>query len=401
MEFKYIATTNSGTATAGVLEAASEEAAEHLLWDSGLTIVDLKRRLKLPSLHETLPSIFGVKRRHVINFSQGLANLLDAGIPVLRALHIQSQFGNQAFKETLSGVIAEVERGSRLSEACATYPAVFPTFFVHLLRTGEEVGSLSQVLQDTAAYMEREEEIKSKVRRSLAYPIFVILLAVAAVVVLMSFVVPALTMIFSEFNADLPTLTRGLIAVSDFFEANILNMSLGVGAFAVLGFLYARTPGGKRRKDRLLLKIPVIGDAILKIVLARFCRNMSMLVGAGVSLFDALKLTSETTDNAVIAESVANVRAGTADGQMLSGAVALDPLFPVLMGEMIAVGEEAGSLPEQLHKVSGFYEKEAERALATVTGMLTPALTIFVGVIIGLIAVTIFSSIYSVAGVLD
>jgi type II secretory pathway component PulF len=400
MEFRYTAATAQGGSVAGILEADSEENAERLLWDNGFTIVQLKPTLKLPALHELLPSVLGIKRRHVINFSTGLASLLEAGIPIIRALKIQSRFGNRAFREVLEGVTADVEGGSSLSAACATYPAVFPLFYVHLLRTGEQVGNLAGVLEEVAAHMEREEEIRAKVRRSLAYPAFVILLAIAAVVVLMAFVVPALTMIFEEFNAELPAMTRGLIAVSDFFEANIYYMIIAVAVIAISGFLYIRTPGGKRRKDVLLLKIPVIGNALLKTALARFTRSMSMLVGAGVTLVDALQLTSATTDNTVLAESVTNVRTGVGDGLAFSEAVAVDRTFPELMGEMIAVGEESGSLEEQLQKVSGFYQKEAEQALSMVTGMLTPALTIFVGVIIGLIAVTIFSSIYSMAGVL-
>ncbi len=400
MEYKYIAMRAEGGAITGILAAESEERAERVLWDSGLTIIDLKKSLKLPALHEAVPSMFGVKRRHVINFSRGLANLLEAGIPILRALTIQSQFGNRAFRATQKEVIEEVEKGSRLSEACAKFPHVFPVFYVYLLRTGEQVGNLSHVLKDTAAHMEREEALKAKVKRSLAYPTFVMVLAVCAIVVMMAFVVPALTMMFEEFRADLPVMTRGLIAVSDFFQANVWYMVLAVAAIGAGGFFYIKTDSGKRRKDRAVLRIPMIGPAVLKGGLARFCRNMSMLVGAGVTLFDALKLTSETTDNTVLAESLSNVRSRVGDGQLLSQAVVIDPVFPSLMGEMIAVGEEAGSLEDQLNRVSEFYDEEAERALTQVTGMLTPALTIGVGLMIGLIAVTIFSSIYSMAGVL-
>lgn len=400
MEFKYTAATNEGSAISGILSTETMENAERILWDSGLTIIALRRQIKLPALHEALPSVFGVKKRDVINFSRGVSNLLDAGIPILRALAIQSQFGSRAFRATVKEVIADVEKGSRLSEACAKYPAAFPDFYVFLMKTGEEVGNLSEVLRETATHMEREEAVKSKVKRSLAYPTFVMLLAVAAIVVMMAFVVPALTMMFDEFNSDLPAMTRGLIAVSDFFQANVLYMLIGLASIGVGGYIYIRTPGGKRRKDRVVMKIPLIGPAILKSGLARFCRNMSMLVGAGVTLFDALKLTSETTDNTIIAESVAGVRSGVGDGKLLSQAVREDQVFPNLMGEMISVGEEAGSLEGQLNKVSEFYDEEAERAISQVTGMLTPALTLGVGLIIGLIAVTIFSSIYSMVDVL-
>ena len=400
MEFKYSAVTADGFAIAGVLVSDSEENAEQMLWDSGMTVINLTRRLKLPPLYEAVPSIFGVKRRHVINFSRALANLLDAGIPILRALNIQTRFGNKAFRAVLSDVVAEVEKGSRLSEACAKHPSVFPNFYVYLLRTGEEVGNLAQVLKDTATHMEREEATKSKIKRSLAYPTFVMLLAIGAIVVMMAFVVPALTMMFEEFRSELPIMTRGLINVSNFFEANVWYMIIGLVVLGFTVFIYVKTPRGKQQKDRILVKVPIIGQAILKSGLARFCRNLSMLVGAGVTLFDALKLTSETQDNTVLAQGVTDVRTNVGDGKLLSQAIITNPIYPDLMGEMIAVGEESGSLEGQLTRVSEFYDEEAERAIAAVTSTLTPALTIGVGLIIGLIAVTIFSSIYSMVDVL-
>lgn len=400
MEFKYTAATADGGAVSGVLFADNEYGAEQTLWDSGLTIINLKKRIKMPELHQMLPSLFGVKRRDVIQFSRNMASLLEAGIPILRALTIQTRFGKRAFRDVLKEVISDLEKGSRFSEACSKHPSVFPPFYVYLMRTGEEVGNLSQVLQDTSGHMERDEATASKVKRSLAYPTFVLLLAVGAIVVMMTFVVPALTMMFDEFNADLPAMTRMLITVSDFFQANFLYMVLAVVVLGVGGYLYNKTEQGTRRKDALILRIPIIGQAVLKGGLARFCRNMSMLVGAGVSLFDALKLTSETTDNTVIRESVTNVRSRVGDGKLFSQAVIADPLFPSLMGEMIGVGEEAGSLEGQLSKVAVFYEEEAERAISQVTSTLTPALTIGVGLVIGLVAVTIFSSIYSMVDVL-
>jgi type IV pilus assembly protein PilC len=207
-------------------------------------------------------------------------------------------------------------------------------------------------------------------------------------------------MMFEEFRAELPVMTRGLITVSNFFESNVLYMIVGVVVVGFSGFFYVKTPRGKVHKDRILIKVPIIGQAILKSGLARFCRNLSMLVGAGVTLFDALKLTSETQDNSVLAQAVADVRTNVGDGKLLSQAIITNPIYPDLMGEMIAVGEESGSLEDQLTRVSEFYDEEAERAIAAVTSTLTPALTIGVGLIIGLIAVTIFSSIYSMVDVL-
>jgi type IV pilus assembly protein PilC len=400
MEFKYVASAADGALIKGVVEADTENSAEEILWRSGLIIVDLKRRLHLPPLHEILPSLFGIRRHDVIVFSRNMASLLDAGIPILRALTIQSRFGKSSFKSVLREVIKDLERGMRFSEACARYPKVFPNFYVYLLRTGEEVGNLSQVLKDIASHMEKDEATAKKIKGSLAYPVFVMILAVGAIFVMLSFVVPALTSMFKEFGSGLPPMTRGLIAVGDFFNNNFWYMILGVIAIVTLYVLYTKTPSGKKNRDRYILKIPLIGGAILKGGLARFTRNMGMLIGAGVSMFDALRLTSETTDNLILSESVANVRSSVGDGKLLSQAVAAESIFPPLMSEMIGVGEESGSLESHLLKVSAFYEEEAERAISQVTSMLTPALTIGVGGIVGLVAVTLFSSIYSLVGAL-
>jgi len=400
MEFKYIASASDGSPVSGVVEADSETAAEDILWKSGLTIINLNKRRKLPPLYEMLPSLFGVKKRDVIVFSRNLASLLDAGVPIFRALNIQSRFGKAGLRAVLRDMIKELEKGARLSEACAKYPKIFPNFYVFLIKTGEEVGNLSQVLKDIATHMEKDEATARKIKGSLAYPAFVMLLAVGAIVVMLAFVVPAITTMFKEFGSGLPPMTRGLIAVGDFFSGNILYMVLGVVVIVIVFVLYTRTKSGKMNRDRFILKIPVIGGATLKGGLARFTRNMGMLVGGGVSLFEALKLASETTDNLVLAEAVTKVRSEVSDGKLFSQAVAADPIFPMLMAEMIGVGEESGSLESHLLKVGAYYEDEAERAISQVTGMLTPALTIGVGLIIGLIAVTLFSSIYSIVGAL-
>ncbi len=400
MQFKYTATTSDGSQVTGLLEAESQITAEEMLWDSGLTIINIKKAIKLPALHEALPSMFGVKRKDVIQFSRNVASLLEAGIPILRAIKIQSRFGARGFKAIIQELVSDLERGSRLSEACAKHSMAFPDFYVYLIRTGEEVGNLAEVLKETATHMERDEALKAKIKKSLAYPSVVLLLAVGAIVIMMTVVVPALTDLFSEFGSDLPAMTRLLIAVSDFFKNNILYMIIIVAALGAGGYLYTRTEKGVLHKDKMMIKIPIIGGVILKGGMARFCRNISMLVGAGVSLIDALKLASDTTENKAIREAVDTVRLKVGDGQMFSEAVSDDPIFPLLMSEMVSIGEESGVLEEQLSKISGFYEEEAEASITQLTGMLTPALTILVGGVIAFIAIAIFSSIYGMVDVL-
>ena len=400
MEFSYSASTAEGSMIKGVVEAESELAAEENLWRSGLTIIDLRRSIHLPPMDTMLPSLFGVKRKDLILFSRNIATLLEAGIPILRALVLSSRFGRRSMRHILLDISRELEKGSRFSEACAKYPAVFPQFYVYLIRTGEEAGNLPQVLKDVAGYMDKDEATSAKIKRSLAYPAFVCLLAVGAVFVMLTFVVPAITSLFDELGGELPLLTRIFMALGDFFSANFLYMIGGIALVGVAGYAYQKSAQGKKQKDKLILKLPLIGNAVIKGQLARFTRNLSMLIGAGVSLFEALRLISETTDNSVIAESLENVRVEVNNGKLLSEAMGKDSVFPNLMPEMIRVGEETGTLEPQLAKVSALYEEEADRAIAQVTSMLTPALTIGVGFIIGLVAVAMFSSIYSIVGAL-
>ncbi len=401
MEYRYNACTNQGRAVTGVLQAESEGAAEQMLWDAGLTIVSLKRSLSLPKAHVILPSLFGVRKKDVIGFSRNLASLLDAGIPLMRALSILSRHGKEAFRDVLRSLIRDLEEGSKFSDALAKHPAVFPSFYIFLMKTGEETGNLGAVLKDTATHMEKDEATRAKVKKSLAYPMFVVVVAIVAVIVMLTFVVPKLTGMFTEFGKEMPATTKVLVALGDFFSANAVFIIGGLLILVFGGLAYAKTARGRRAKDRLMIKMPVLGPAVLKAGLARFGRNMSMLVGAGVSLFEALELTAETNDNSVIAEALGGVRSGVGEGQLFSEAMAADPLFPPLMAELVGIGEETGNLESQLSKVSAFYEEEAEAAIARVTGMLTPALTVGVGLMIGFIAITMFSSIYGMASIVE
>jgi len=401
MEYKYTASTSQGRSVTGVLQADSETSAEQMLWDAGLTIVSLKKSIKLPKAHQMLPSLFGVKKKDVIQFSRNLASLLEAGIPLLRGLSILARHGGEAFKEVLGQVIKDLEEGSRLSDACEKNPAVFPSFYVFLMRTGEETGNLGAVLKDTAAHMERDEATRAKVKKSLAYPAFVVVLAIAAVIVMLTFVVPKLTAMFAEFGEEMPATTKALVFLGDFFSGNAVFIIGGLILTVVGSVMYCKTKPGKRMKDKLMLRIPVLGPAVLKSTLARFTRSMSMLVGAGVSLFEALELTGDTTENVIVRESLKNMREGVGEGKLLSQAMADDILFPPLMAELVGIGEETGNLETQLSKVSTFYEEEAEAAISKVTGMLTPLLTVGVGLMIGFVAITMFSSIYGMASVVE
>jgi type IV pilus assembly protein PilC len=398
MEFKYVAQSASGEAVRGVLEADSSERAEELLWRSNLTIISLKRKIKMPSLHEALPSLFGIKRKDIINFSRDLATMLNAGLPMLRSLDIlYRQSSKGAVKTVIKGIIQELEQGSTFSEACEKQKGIFPTLFVRLIKVGEEVGNLASVLEQLSVHMAKEEETAGKIKGSLAYPIFVLCLAFGAAAIMIVFVMPAITALFSEFGSELPTMAQIAINIANFLNQYILHILLGLVVFIVAVALYFRTPNGRKVRDTIILKLPVVGEASLKNALARTGRNMAMMVRSGVPLTEALNLCVETAGNEVVRDRLRRCNDDILSGQSLSQAMSSYPLFPVLMTQMVGIGEETGRLESNLETLSGFYEVEAERAITKLTGMLGPAMIVIVGALVGFVAMTLFSSIYSVA----
>ena len=401
MEFKYVAQSVSGETVKGVLEADSLERAEELLWRSNLSIVSIKKYLRLPSLTQALPTLFGVKRRDIINFSRDLSTMLNAGLPMLRSLGIlYRQAKKPAVKQVLRTIIQDLEKGSTFSEACDKHSNVFPRLFSRLVRVGEEVGSLASVLEQLSGHMAKDEETAGKVKSSLAYPVFVLCLAFGAVFIMIAFVMPAITALFAEFGSELPLLARIAIGASEFAGAYALFIILGLVLLVVSLGLYFRTSGGGKVKDTVILKIPVIGEAILKGSLARTARSMAMMVKSGVPLTEALTLCAETAANAVVQDKLSKCNEDILSGKALSQAMSSYPIFPVLMSQMVAIGEETGRLESNLETLAGFYETESDRAISNLTAMLGPGMIIIVGAIVGFVAVTLFSSIYSVAGLI-
>lgn len=401
MEFSYQAQTASGENVKGILEADSLQRAEELLWRSNLTIISLKKQLKLPSLADALPSLFGAKRSDVINFSRDLATMLDAGVPMLRSLDIlYRQAKKPGVKQLLRGIIQDLEKGSTFSEACGRHPQVFSKFFVQIIRVGEEVGSLATVLQQLSAYLTKQEETAAKVKAAMGYPIFVLCLAFVAVFIMIRFVMPALTALFAEFGSELPPLARFALAGSGFVTKYFWYITLGLIILIVGLGMYFKTPQGKKVRDTIILKLPLIGEASLKNSLAQTGRSLAMMVRTGVPLTEAMALCIDTASNAVVKDRLIRTNDGVLAGATLSQAMAVYPIFPVLMTQMIGIGEETGRLESNLDTLAGFYEKEAERAIARLTGMLGPGMIVIVGLVVGFVAVTLFSSIYSIGGLI-
>lgn len=399
MLFKYIACKAGGDVVTGTLEAATEQRAEELLWQSELTILSLQKKRKIPSVRDLMPTFFGVKRDDVVNFSRDLATLLGAGIAIIPALVMLYERTTKAsMKKMIRDLWVSVETGSSFSDACAKHPTVFSPFYLRLTKVGEEVGNLEQMLQQIAIQMSKEAAIMSKVRSALTYPIFVLAVATVAVVALVTFVVPAMSGLFEQFAGELPLLTRIIVAISDFVRNNIIYEVFGLIALIGVSWWFFGTPTGKRIRSTIVLKIPVIKDVAIKGTMSRLARNLAILIGGGITLTDALDLVVETTDNVIFKESFIKVRADVNDGQLLSQAMRNQSIFPPMLTQVVGVGEHTGRLEPNLETVADFYENETDKAVSSATGMLTPILTLLVGGIVALIAISMYTPIYSLAG---
>jgi len=399
MWFSYTAFRRSGEVVAGTLEADSEQRAEEVLWQSDLTIIKLNKKTNIPSIKELMPSLFGVKRDDIVNFSADLATLLGSGIGILPSMvMLYERTSKASMKKLIRELLVSVETGSSFSQACAKHPNVFSPFYIRLTKVGEEIGNLEMMLRQITIQMRKEAAIVGKVKGAIAYPVFVLAVAVVAVIVMITFVLPAMSGLFDELGGDIPTLTKIMMGIAMFFKNNILYIIVGLLVFVVGSWLYFRTEGGKRTQGIIMWKIPILKDVSIKSAMSRMARNLSILLTGGVTLTESLELVINTTDNVPFKEALVKVHADVNSGQLMSRAMMNYPIFPALLSQVVGVGEQTGRMENNLETVADFYEAETDKAVSKATGMLGPALVVVVGLIVAFIALSMLSPIYSMAG---
>ncbi|MBI4322146.1 MAG: type II secretion system F family protein [Chloroflexi bacterium] len=397
MPFRYEAYNREGQRVRGTLEVESEQAAEQLLWDKDLSIIDISKVGRPFSLHEQLPSVFGVRTDDVISFANQMAFLIEAGINIYAALQMmRDQTTKPAFREVLAQVVKDIGEGFTFSEALGRHPTAFSLLFVRLIKVGEETGRIDAMLRKVAGYMERRRAANAKVKSSLGYPLFVVVMAGISMYILLTLALPNLVSLFKEFGADMPLPTRIVIGGANFAGQYGRLMGLGLLAFVALAFVYTRNRTGARRMDYLLISAPVVGPMVHKLNLARLADTLESLIGGGLPLTEALDLLLETTQNAALREPLEEVRNDVLSGLSLSQAMARHAIFPPLMINLTHVGEEAGTMEISFRNLGRHYNEEADRTISSLIGFLEPALIVVVGLTIGLVAITIITTIYSV-----
>jgi type IV pilus assembly protein PilC len=399
MPYKYVAYTKAGERVQGVLDVATEAAAEEALWRLDYIIVSLRPTRPGADLSAMMPSFFGVKPRDLIIFSRQLATLIESGITILAGLQLLAEeISSKALRKALQRVIEDVQEGESLSNALRKYPQAFPPIYSRMIEIGERMGNMEVVLRQVATYMEKREALTSKLRRAMAYPMFIILLAIGVVFIMITFTLPGITGLFQEFTVELPITTRILIAVVDFFTAYRSRIVAAVLLVVTAVALYVRTPVGRRQRDLLILKIPLIGTINIQSNISQFCHSMSVLLRAGLPMAEIMNLVVETIRNVIMREAFERVRTQMLQGQGLSGPIRQEKVFPSLLAQMIRVGEETGTLDLNLETLARFYEEEADRKISALTGMMEPALMLFVGGMVGFLAVSVILPMYTLMG---
>ncbi|MFQ5418858.1 MAG: type II secretion system F family protein [Anaerolineae bacterium] len=396
MAYRYVAFDGDGRRFEGEIEAPSETAAEENLWQQGLTVAQLTSVRRRPSLHELFPTFFGVKKRALIIFSRQLATLLTSGINILRGLRLLAdQASSRALRHVLDEVILSLQRGQSFSEALAAHPLAFPPIYVSTIAVGERSGNLEEVLRRLADYLEREEALARKLTNALAYPAFVLFVAVGVVILMLTVALPPIADLVQSFNAELPWPTRALIAFSDFMSIYGVYILFTTLVLAAVSAFWMGQPSGRRVRDALFLRIPLISRVVVQGQIARFAHTASVLVRAGLPLSEVMGLVQETINNVIIREAFDRARVALLSGQGLSNPLSAESLFPPLLAQMVRVGEETGTLEENLAVLATFYEEEVDRLTQRLAATVEPALTIFVGLIVAFIALSMVMPMYS------
>jgi len=399
MAYRYLAVSADGQQTRGVLQVESEQAAERILWQRELTILDLSRIRQRIDLVKYFPSVLGPKSRDVILFSRQLATLVDSGVALSSALDLlQGQVSNKYMARVLSEIENDLHMGTALSKAMAKHPIAFDELYCRMVETGERSGNLGPVLTQLADYKERVQATLAKVRGAMAYPAFVLFLAIFVVILLVRVALPPMVGLFEEFGAELPWPTRFLIGITQFAADYGFAILIGSALLSLAVFLYSRRPSGRRVLHRLILRVPWLGRINIEGSVARLCRTMSALLRAGLSLPEAILLSKDTLGNEILREALEGVREETLRGRGLSEPISKVRYFPKMLSHLARVGEETGTLDKHLATVADFYEQEVDRALKTMTTVLEPAMIIVLGLIVGFVAVSIIMPMYDLLG---
>jgi len=399
MDYQYIAYTTDKRLVRGKLSATNEETATNLLNYGGYQVVSLKLVTPFFNTEKLLARFSRIKPKEVILFSRQLALLLESGTDIVTALELlQNQVTNRTFKGVIGNVASDIRGGSSLSAAMGKHPWAFPEIYHRTIAGGEQAGNLEVVLRQMADYLERGVVTEKKIKSALTYPIMLAVVAVVVVGILVTFVLPTFTSLYSVFGAELPLPTRMLIGLSEWLLNYGLYILLAVLVFVGVGYAYIKTPAGKYQWHSLLFNLPVVGRINLLTELSRCCRTMALLFKVGLPLPEIMTMAIRGSGNKAMVKALTEAQQELIRGEGLSKPMAKRKLFLPLMVQMVGVGEETGNLDNTLTTVAESYEVEADDRTSSAVGLIQPALTVVIALVVGFIAVSLLSAMYSIYG---
>ncbi len=392
--FAYTAIDASGKTVKATMEADNEALVMNRLRENSMQVVEIKAARKSGPI--TIGKV-KMKPKALVIFSRQFATMIDAGIPILRCLEIlMSQTKDPVLKPALEAISQDVKAGLALNEALAKHPAAFNKLYVNMIRAAELGGILDIILDRLAGFLEYENEVRGKIKSAMMYPVLVLCFSQVMLFVLFAFVLPKFKEIFNGMNAEMPTMTAILFGIGDFMASSWWLIILGLVAFLFGIKMWGNTPRGRYQLDFFKLKFPIVGELTLKMSVARFCRTFGTLINSGVPIMRSLEIVGETLGNAVLASAIDTTRLSIREGNKLSVPLAASGLFPTMVTHMIDVGEESGRLSEMMIKVGDFYDAEVESTVKGLTSMIEPLLIIFLGVVVGFIAVSVMTPIFTI-----
>jgi len=399
MDYHYVGCTEDNRIVDGKLSAASEAAAADMLAYGGYRVLSLKEVVPFFQPGKLTSGLFPIQPTEIVMFSRQLALLLEAGTDVMTSLELlQTQTTNRSLKKIIANVVSDVRGGRPLSEALGKHPRAFPQMYHRLVSVGEQTGNLEVVLRRAADYIERTAITRKSVKNALVYPIILVVATIAVIGVMVGFVLPAFATFYASFGAELPAPTRALLAFTDWSQHYGLWVLLGMAAGVVVGFIYTRTLAGRYQWSKIMLTLPRIGRINLLNQLSRCCRSMSLLYSSGLPLPEIMTLAIQSSNNKAMSSALTEVQRSMIAGQGLSGPMEQNSLFLPLMVQMTAVGEKTGNLDNTLDTVAESYEAESDDKTKAMIALITPAMTVIIGGIIGFIAVSLLAAMYSIYG---
>ncbi len=395
--FLWEGQTTKGEVKKGEQEAPDDATLRGQLRRRGLRNVEIKK--KPVDLFENIPFLQQrVKEKDVVIFARQFATMINAGLPIVQCLEmLGSQEQNKTFAKVIQKIKEDIEGGSTLSESLKKYPRIFDDLFVNLIAAGEAGGILDTILQRLSAYMEKAMKLKSRVKGAMTYPVSVLVISFAVVTLLLLKVIPVFQKMFEGMGKALPAPTQFVVDASQFMQDYFLYM-MGALILLIIGFVrFYRTQNGRMLVDRLILKSPIFGPLLKKVAVAKFSRTLSTMMSSGVPIIEGLDIVSKTAGNKVIEEALQKTKRSISEGKTISEPLMETGIFPPMVVQMIAVGENTGALDTMLSKIADFYDEEVDAAVSAMTSLLEPLMMVFLGGIVGGMIIAMYLPIFQMA----